>query len=124
MPRRGVRRMVEVIFVWDEGQLLASGVIWLKEAGKVGPGAMSTHSFSKNSSLKDCSFFCKSSLGCCSEPTFLLLQDAPRVAVRGHVVHSYEGASRPLINLDFDTDEDSRVLLLVHDTKPPFLEGK
>eukprot|EP00200_Dunaliella_tertiolecta_P008619 CAMPEP_0202370528 /NCGR_PEP_ID=MMETSP1127-20130417/2125_1 /ASSEMBLY_ACC=CAM_ASM_000462 /TAXON_ID=3047 /ORGANISM="Dunaliella tertiolecta, Strain CCMP1320" /LENGTH=1402 /DNA_ID=CAMNT_0048966503 /DNA_START=21 /DNA_END=4229 /DNA_ORIENTATION=- len=28
------------------------------------------------------------------------------------------------INLDFDTDEDSRVLLLVHDTKPPFLEGK
>ena len=28
------------------------------------------------------------------------------------------------INLDFDGDEDSRVLLLVHDTKPPFLEGK
>ncbi|KAF5843773.1 P-loop containing nucleoside triphosphate hydrolase protein [Dunaliella salina] len=28
------------------------------------------------------------------------------------------------INLDFDADDDSRVLLLVHDTKPPFLEGK
>ncbi len=28
------------------------------------------------------------------------------------------------INLDYDGEEESRVLLLVHDTKPPFLEGK
>ena len=28
------------------------------------------------------------------------------------------------IDLDFDGDDESRVLLLVHDTKPPFLEGK
>lgn len=28
------------------------------------------------------------------------------------------------MNLDFDTDKEERVLLLVHDTKPPFLEGK
>ncbi|KAF6263292.1 P-loop containing nucleoside triphosphate hydrolase protein [Scenedesmus sp. NREL 46B-D3] len=28
------------------------------------------------------------------------------------------------VNLDFDDDDESRVLLLVHDTKPPFLEGK
>lgn len=28
------------------------------------------------------------------------------------------------VNLDFDEDDDSRVLLLVHDTKPPFLKGK
>lgn len=28
------------------------------------------------------------------------------------------------VSLAFDTDDDARVLLLVHDTKPPFLEGK
>ncbi|WIA21045.1 hypothetical protein OEZ85_005370 [Tetradesmus obliquus] len=28
------------------------------------------------------------------------------------------------VNLDFDDDDENRVLLLVHDTKPPFLEGK
>ncbi|GFH10072.1 pre-mrna-splicing factor atp-dependent rna helicase prp16-like [Haematococcus lacustris] len=28
------------------------------------------------------------------------------------------------INLDFDGEEENRVLLLVHDSKPPFLEGK
>ena len=28
------------------------------------------------------------------------------------------------ISLDFDDDADRRVILLVHDTKPPFLEGK
>ena len=28
------------------------------------------------------------------------------------------------VDLDFDDDEDARVLLLVHDTKPPFLKGK
>eukprot|EP00879_Flechtneria_rotunda_P008294 GHRR01008688.1.p1 GENE.GHRR01008688.1~~GHRR01008688.1.p1 ORF type:complete len:458 (+),score=154.24 GHRR01008688.1:206-1375(+) len=28
------------------------------------------------------------------------------------------------VNLDFDDNEDARVLLLIHDTKPPFLEGK
>ena len=26
-------------------------------------------------------------------------------------------------NLDFDNDDDERVLLLVHDTRPPFLDG-
>lgn len=30
----------------------------------------------------------------------------------------------PQVDLDFDEDEDARVLLLVHDTKPPFLKGK
>ena len=28
------------------------------------------------------------------------------------------------VNLDFDFDDDERVILLVHDTKPPFLDGK
>ncbi|CAD7701175.1 unnamed protein product [Ostreobium quekettii] len=28
------------------------------------------------------------------------------------------------VNLDFDNDDDERVILLVHDTKPPFLTGK
>lgn len=26
--------------------------------------------------------------------------------------------------MDFDNDADVRVLLLVHDTKPPFLDGR
>ncbi len=29
----------------------------------------------------------------------------------------------PQANLDFDNDDDERVLLLVHDTRPPFLDG-
>jgi pre-mRNA-splicing factor ATP-dependent RNA helicase DHX38/PRP16 len=33
-------------------------------------------------------------------------------------------SSLPKVDLDFDEDEDARVLLLVHDTKPPFLKGK
>lgn len=28
------------------------------------------------------------------------------------------------VELNFDEDEDARVLLLVHDTKPPFLAGQ
>lgn len=28
------------------------------------------------------------------------------------------------VNLDFDMESESQVLLLVHDTKPPFLAGK
>ena len=27
-------------------------------------------------------------------------------------------------NLDFDNDDDNRVILLVHDTHPPFLDGR
>jgi pre-mRNA-splicing factor ATP-dependent RNA helicase DHX38/PRP16 len=28
------------------------------------------------------------------------------------------------VNLDFNDDDENRVLLLVHDTKPPFLAGQ
>jgi len=28
------------------------------------------------------------------------------------------------VNLDFNDDDENRVLLLVHDTKPPFLQGQ
>lgn len=30
----------------------------------------------------------------------------------------------PQAELDFDNDDDVRVMLLVHDTKPPFLDGR
>ena len=61
----------------------------------------------------------------------------PRCCTAGHPCPAARRAARPCYpvctagvvrmkeqDLDFDNDADVRVLLLVHDTKPPFLDGR
>ncbi len=121
---------------WEENRLLTSGVVRLKEVRVPGtlaltlvaaPGFAPTRSPPSSAVAgrpqRASARLCSIRVGAQVVVTRL---DVTNVAW----CRCWLGCARlspfhpPQVDTDFDADDENRVLLLVHDTKPPFLEGK
>lgn len=96
---------------WEENRLLTSGVARLREVG----GLNLLLGLSKGWSIR----VMAGGRGDAQCVEVWVGETGRRVVTSVRIT-----CPRAQVSLDFDADDDARVLLLVHDTKPPFLEGK